>query len=665
MAQPLRKISGLLLSIILAAGVLNAQRFSERALAIGVDHYTDEPSAMGGGVAIFDFDNDGFEDLYLTGGDAADQLYHNLGDGTFEDVSHVMRLTAFNIVTTMGVTVGDVDNDGFDDLFVTTAEDDRNYLLRNVEGRYFQDISLAAGIRHEAWSTTAAMADYDGDGDLDIYVSNYLDFSARPFEENILSPAPDFLYRNEGNGTFQLLDGPLQGNEAGCTLVSHFSDFDRDGDPDLFILNDFGDFYQPNKLLLLDAGNDSFRETGLMAGFRAAINSMGIAASDLNGDGLLDYYVTNIGQNPLYLSTGDGSFTNLGAEMGVNYGFGVSWGTVFTDVDNDGYEDLFFANGDLSRSAVSTPNNLFLGAGPGLPFLEASTELPNPEVNKGRGVSSGDFNNDGQPELVVSNVRVSPAHGANSKIYWNEGPPTHHWLSLLLEGVSSNRSAIGSIVEVYAGGRRQIRELSSGGSYLSCSSQRLSFGLGQYEVADSVVIHWPRPGGRQLLTGLWADRHYEIRQGEEARLRTLDTKKICPGESLFLENDFRTEAGVFRDVLPGINRDTVLITRLIIGESGSATCPVITDANEELLLFPNPVRRPFTLRLPVALESSNTVKVRIYAADGRAVRQVSLAVSVGERELRVENTGNLPSGIYLVRVWADEVVYQCSMALAR
>jgi len=168
------RICPLLWLLLPCASGLEAQLFTERAAAMGVEHHTYEPSAMGGGVAIFDFDNDGYEDLYLTGGDAPDKLYHNQGDGTFADVSRAMRITAFSIVTTMGVTAGDVDNDGFTDLFVTTTGSDRNYLLRNVEGKYFQDVSLPAGIRHAAWSTSAAMADYDGDGDLDIYVGNYV-----------------------------------------------------------------------------------------------------------------------------------------------------------------------------------------------------------------------------------------------------------------------------------------------------------------------------------------------------------------------------------------------------------------------------------------------------------------------------------------------------------
>lgn len=648
--------------LLLCAPSLNAQLFTERAAEMGIEHHTYEPSAMGGGVAIFDFDNDGHEDLYLTGGDAPDQLYQNQGDGTFVDVTRSMRITAFSIVTTMGVTAGDFDNDGFTDLFVTTTGTDRNYLLRNVEGEHFQDVSLPAGIRHEAWSTSAAMADYDGDGDLDIYVGNYVAFSAEPFEENITDPEVDFLYRNNGDGTFSLQPSPLLETEAGCTLATSFSDYDRDGRPDLFVLNDFGDFYQPNKLLRQTLGTDAFTEVGEVANFNAAINSMGISAGDINGDGLLDYYVTNINENPLHISGPDGTFTDRSAELGVNYGFGVSWGTVFTDVDNDGYLDLFFANGDLSESTANTFNNLFLGNGPGLPFTEASAELSNPEENKARGVAMGDLDNDGFPDLVVSNVRVSAAHGVSSKVYHNRSSTNNNWLSFSLEGVSSNRSALGAMVEVYHDGRSQMRELSGGGSYLSSNSLQLSFGLGEETAVDSVVVHWPQPGVREVLGPLYANQHYVLRQGERARIRGTAIAWLCPGGTRFVAGADRTEAGVYRQVIAGPELDTVLITNLKLRQADPVACPPVPDAITDISLFPNPARNAFTIQLPGGTMAGR-MPLRIYASDGRLAWERTIDISPADLRVPVDGLQGLASGVYVLTIEIGGDAYRQRMVI--
>ncbi|MEM9525846.1 MAG: CRTAC1 family protein, partial [Bacteroidota bacterium] len=592
---------------------LQAQLFSEQAVELGIEHHAFEATAMAGGLAIFDFDNDGYEDIYFTGGDAPDKLFHNQGNGHFVDVTQSMRLTVFNIVTTMGVVTGDIDNDGYTDLFVTTTGQDHCYLLRNVAGKYFEDISLAAGIRHEAWSTTATMADYDEDGDLDIYVGNYVTFSEQPFEHNITNPEADFFYRNEGDGTFSLQESLLGEDQAGCTLVTAFSDYDRDGDQDLFVLNDFGDFYEPNKLLNNGPEHGAFSEIGVAANVNAAINSMGIAAGDINEDGRLDYYVTNIGQNPFYLSNPNGGFTDLATDFGVNDGEEISWGTVFTDVDNDGILDLFFANGDLSQSTVNADNKLFLGNGPALPFTDVSEELLTPGRNKARGVAVGDLNNDGYPDIAVSNVRVSRAHGVSSRVYLNGGTPGNNWLSLSLEGTTSNRSAYGALVEVFVAGRRQLRELSGGGSYLSSNSSRLIFGLGEATGIDSIIIYWPAPGGREVLTALNANNNYVLKQGEPLLIKTTAMEWLCPGASKFLAGAEQTEPGIYRDVIAGDNLDTLRITRLSLREDGIPDCTQISSVADDVLVYPNPVQNSFTINFPSTLETMETTEVRLYA----------------------------------------------------
>ena len=304
-------IAAVLLCLIPYLSPLHAQQFVERALSLGIDFHTYDPTGMAGGVAVFDYNNDGWPDIYLTGGLNPDRLYENQGDGNFRDVSRERRIAGLGQLNTVGVVAGDFNNDGYTDLLLTTGQGDYCHLLLNQGGTSFVDRSSAAGITHRAWSSSATLADYDGDGDLDIYVGNYVAYSALPFEQHITYAEPDFLYRNEGDLQFTLVESPLSDERAGCTLATLFSDYDADGAADLFVLNDFGDFYEPNNLLRNNvAANDSFFERiSERTGMRAAINAMGISSGDVNGDGQLDYYVTNIGDNRLYLSQSDTTFT--------------------------------------------------------------------------------------------------------------------------------------------------------------------------------------------------------------------------------------------------------------------------------------------------------------------------------------------------------------------
>lgn len=477
-----------------------ASQFTEQGPQMGIDHYTYDPSGMAGGVAILDYDRDGHQDIYLTGGLAPDVLYRNLGNGTFTDVTKEMGISFFNIVKTMGVVAADIDGDGFTDLFVTTADGDHCYLLRNEEGRFFADVSLSAGIRHEAWSSSATLADYDGDGDLDIYVGNYVKADGEPFDQFILGAQPDFLYRNEGRGQFTLVPTPLADARPGCTLATLFSDYDRDGEPDLFILNDFGDYYEPNNLLR-NLGDESkqFESVGQQAKVRAAINSMGIASGDLNEDGYTDYYVTNIGDNLLYLGSEEGTFRQVATELFVNDGTGMSWGTVIQDFDNDGHLDLYVNKGYLHGIDVAQFNRVYLGDGSTLQFDDRSRYLYVRGVeNKARGVAWGDLNNDGFVDLVVSGVRLHRDHSARTLVYMNEGKGGN-WLKIKLTGKVANTEATGARLTVYAGGHGISREYTSGGSYLSGNESVVHIGLGSVTSIDSLVVDWPAPGAREVF----------------------------------------------------------------------------------------------------------------------------------------------------------------------
>ena len=496
----------LLLQLSLATAV--GQAFEERAPDSGIDHYALDRTGMAGGVAIIDYDNDGWPDVYLTGGESADRLYRNRGNGTFTDVSGSTRIAGLAGLRTMGVVAADFDADGYTDLLLTTAAGDHCHLLHNEAGRYFSDRSAAAGLRERAWSSSATVADYDADGDLDLYVGNYVAYSALPFEEHITAPEADFLYRNEGGLRFTRVTLPT--GEPGCTLATLFSDYDGDGLADLLVLNDFGDFYTPNRLYRNTVGD--FSDVSEPTGMRAAMNAMGIASGDLNADGRPDYYVTNIGDNRLYLSQSDGSFREAARQYGLNDGSGMSWGTVLQDFNNDGLLDLFAGKGYLYDQDVAQYNRLYLSRDSLLQLDDHSRDLLVAGVtNKARGAAYGDLDKDGALDLVVAGVRFRPEHTARALVYFGV-VSANNWLAVQLDGGGDNREGIGARLRLYTDHGIQYREQTIGGSYLSSHSAVLHFGLGRTATVDSLVVDWPLPGSRQVYFPPAVNTTYRLAQ---------------------------------------------------------------------------------------------------------------------------------------------------------
>ncbi|MBI2503782.1 MAG: CRTAC1 family protein [Candidatus Latescibacteria bacterium] len=472
---------------------------------------------MGPGCAFFDYDGDGHLDIYLIDGaqvpgtqlpeQPMHRLYHNQANGHFEDVTAATGVG--NTGYGMGCAAADYDNDGDQDLFVSNFGPDALY--RNEGGR-FTEVAARAGVSDTLWSSSCAFADVDNDGLLDLYVANYHDFSYANHKvcaeggsglqlycgPESFDGVRDFLYHNEGDGTFE--DVTVQVglfNTTGKELGVVFGDVDRDGDQDLYLAND-----KTANLLYLNDGKGHFEEVGLLAG--VAYNGdgkvsagMGVDMGDYDDDGWMDLFVTNFQweTNTLYRNNGDGTFVdqtydaNLGKDS-IPY---LKWGTRIFDFDNDGDRDIFVASGHLEsdvekyeNTTFPQLNQLFVNDGKNRFELErqvAGTGLAVKKVS--RGAAFGDYDDDGDVDILVANCADTP------DLLRNDGGDENNYLRVKLQGTRSNRDGIGGIVEVFSGDLYQLDLVRSGASYLSQSDLRLSFGLGHRIAVDRLKVTWP------------------------------------------------------------------------------------------------------------------------------------------------------------------------------
>jgi hypothetical protein len=503
--------------------------------------------ANGNGVAFFDYDNDGDMDALLVNGSTVDRLarggdpmvalYENDGRGRFRNVTGDTGLDRRGWGT--GVCVADVDNDGLQDFYVTAIGP--NVLWRNAGGRRFLATDDAPDAR---WSTGCAFGDYDRDGHVDLYVANYLQFDPAKVPRrgetscgrfmNIvafcgpraLTPERDALYRNAGDGHFidvTQAAGVAQPGHFGFGVL--FSDLDDDGWPDIYVANDS----VPN-FLFRNRRDGTFVEEGLLKGVAVSRDGreqagMGVDAGDYDGDGRLDLVVTNFAQDytTVYRNIGGGIFEDRSFESGVAaaYGPSLGWGVGFVDIDNDGLLDLFVSNGhiypDVKLTGTSTYHQrslLFRNQGKGrLRKVTASAGGGLALARSSRGAALGDYDNDGDIDVLISNIDDRPTLLRNDT-------SGGRWITLRLVGAKSNRDGIGAKVTVVAGGRRQIAEVRAGGSYVSHNDSRLHFGLGDEEAVDEVEIRWPS-GLVERADGLEADRFYEAREGSGIREESL------------------------------------------------------------------------------------------------------------------------------------------------
>ncbi|HWE40295.1 MAG TPA: CRTAC1 family protein, partial [Isosphaeraceae bacterium] len=498
------------------------------------------PEASSGGVGLLDYDGDGRLDVYLVHGGtfppgksphpSADRLFRNRGNGTFEDVTRASGLSAFLGGYGHGVAVGDYDNDGRPDLFVTRW---RSYALYHNRGNgTFEDATANAGRGGDRdWPTSSAFADLDGDGDLDLYVCHYLTWDAEN-PEVCRSPAsgrvaacdplrfaarPDHLFRNDRGRFVDVAKeaGIVDTDGRGLGVVA--ADFDEDGKLDLFVAND-----GTANFLFLNRGGLRFEEAGHMSGVAAAGGGgyragMGVARGDLDGDGRPDLAVTNFfGESTtFYQNLGDGLFTDRTAAVGLSAPtrYRLGFGIAFLDADDDGRLDLLTVNGHIADERpeipYAMPAQLMLGGANGrLTDISAAAGAPFQVPRLGRGLAVGDLDDDGRVDAIVV------GHEGPVAYFHNTGPGGHS-ITIRLQGTTSNRDAVGARVTVEADGRRQVADRFGGGSYQSSSDPRLHFGLGTAARADAIEVRWPS-GRVDRFPGLAADAVYLIREGEPA-----------------------------------------------------------------------------------------------------------------------------------------------------
>jgi len=500
---------------------------------------------VGSGVAMFDYNNDGLLDILLVNGSSfelldnpslprsSSRLFRNNGDGTFTDVTRQSGLV--NEGWGMGVATADYDNDGHTDVLITNFG--TNALFHNNGDGTLTDVTRDAALEGGNWSTGCAWGDYDGDGRLDLYVARYVDFNRkripRPGTANYcqyrgvpvacgpqgLPGLPDLFYHNDGGGKFREVsnDVGIRDTDRAYGLGVVWCDFDNDGFPDIFVANDSIPNY-----LWRNRRNGTFEEIGMEAGCAVSgdgrpQSSMGIAVGDYNNDGWMDLLVTHFSEDysTLYRNT-NGQFDDVTFEAGlgtVAY-TQLKWGASFVDFDNDGWRDLFVANGhiypqaDQAGNSYYQRNQLFRNLRNGRFALVDNQEGGFTESRSSRGAAFGDLDNRGRVWAVVNNIDQQPF------LYKPQGK-AGAWVRFKLEGTKCNRQAVGARVRVVAGGLTQIDEVRSGDSYLSSCDPRLHFGLGDAASIDRVEIHWPY-GEMEKHEALAVNREYTFRQGTRA-----------------------------------------------------------------------------------------------------------------------------------------------------
>jgi enediyne biosynthesis protein E4 len=500
------------------------------------------PETMAGGVAVFDYNNDGNLDIFFTNGADINtlqksspkyynRLFRNNGDGTFVDVTEKAGLAGTGYDT--GVAIGDYDNDGYEDIFVAGVY--RNTLYHNNGDGTFTDVTEKAGLAQldkqygPLWSVGAAWVDVNNDGLLDLFVVNYLKwdgtkeppctFEGKPeyCHPKYYKELPNQLFLNKGNGKFVDISASSGiRSHLGKGMAAGIADYDGDGLPDLFVSND-----KLFNFLFHNKGNGKFEEVGFETGVALPehgnlISGMGVDFRDFNNDGYPDIAVVALDTEtfPLYQNDRKGGFVEVTAKSGMSLLSNpmAGYSANIADFDNDGWKDIFVSRGDVqspamaARRHIDQPNTVFRNL-PGGKWSALTEEAGFAAVpaKRHRGSAFGDFNHDGKLDLVVT------ALSAPAEIWMNDSPGENHWLELSLQGTRSNRDGIGAKIRISAGGQSQFNHVTTASGYASSSAGPVHFGLGAAKVVDELEIRWPS-GTIQKLKNLPADQILHLKE---------------------------------------------------------------------------------------------------------------------------------------------------------
>ena len=500
------------------------------------------PETTGAGCAFLDYDNDGWMDIYLVNSGKCDfftpntplrnALYKNNRDGTFTDVTEKAGVAAGGFG--QGIAVGDYDGDGFCDLYVTQYG--RSILFHNNGDGTFSDVTEKAGLAAPGWASSAVWFDYDNDGRLDLFVCRFVDFSKELNKHcgihddgrlhyclpKVYSPMPSWLFHNNGDGTFtDVSKASGIGKYAGKAWGVVATDINNDGRLDLFVAND-----TVANFLFMNRGQGRFEEIATQAGVAYSVeggarSGMGVDSADFNEDGWMDLFVANVDREmfSIYQNNHDDTFDDQAGPTGIGTATRLmsGWGLKFFDYDNDGNLDLFLANGnpdDLVESSYSQvkyeePLMLFRNTGKSFQNVSAQSGPVFAKPLSARGMAIGDFDNDGAVDVLVS------VNGAAPLLLRNKIGNQNHWLGVKLIGKKSNADAIGARITYQSADLRRSRTKVGGGSYLSSHDPRIVLGIGKRTKIDWLEIKWPQPGGTiERFTDLPIDRYITIIEGQ-------------------------------------------------------------------------------------------------------------------------------------------------------
>ena len=530
------------------------------------------------GVAFGDYDGDGREDIHISRHLLPNLLYRSIGNGRFIDVADQAGIAHQGTTTTS--VWGDIDNDGDLDLYLGNRDESNILYLNNGNGT-FSNISESAGVNSVHSTRAVLFGDIDRDSYIDLYVANM--------------NAPNYLYHNNGDNTFTNIVEEANAQDFGIAMGSLFLDYDNDGDLDLYLTHDGN---QEN-ILYMNTGDGTFINTSSYSGANISAQAMGVDIGDLNNDGFLDIYITNLYSNELLLNDKDGTFSTITSSAGVG-DLGMGWGTAWLDYDNDGWQDIYVSNDSYF---TPMPNILYRNKG-NQTFEIKSDNTPLESRFGGYGLAVGDVNQDGKVDIFQANIGDDP-----NQLFINQAlPDNNHWVKMRFHGTLSNAAAIGTKVFVHSNGMIQTDEVCAGSSYASQNSFVLHFGLGQHTIVDKIEIRWPN-GLIEEYNNLEVDQLYDITEGEG-----LVSKTTTLPQSIVSSEVFPVPASQGQDTY--LKLQLVKPSRLQLAIYNSTGQEIYLQQTEKLPAGQHQIR------LPRLLSGKGLYYCRLSTSDGSRVHKL-------------------------------------------